>query len=229
MINWSDDEVDSQGLPEQTVVQWGATGYFQAKSESIAYHLPLRADLHTYNVLRFHSGPTSYLTRRVVSGCQLTSFRILFGEPTLRKKCSVEEGRTQTGDHVSDVFLCELEIFMCLMVARGVMVGYNLLVTSSCGKSCGWTMFSQTMPRNKFLEILRYLRFDLKKERCRLRKAIELLWRISLKTNVLQLETCWIYIRGSCKIYVVANARCLIAAQMIYSWKILGRYIFKNI
>ena len=68
------------------LVQWGATGQFQAKSESIAYHLPLRADLHTYNVLRFHSGPTSYLTRRVVSGSQLTSFRILFGEPTLRKK-----------------------------------------------------------------------------------------------------------------------------------------------
>ena len=125
--------------------------------------------LQSHNILRFHHGSTSYSTSRVDTKSPVTSFRILFHEPMLRniKKCTVKEGRRQTGNQTWDVSLHELDKYFGLVVARGVIRGRNFPMKSFWGKSYGNQMFSQTMPRDRFLEIMRFLCFDLKTERRR--------------------------------------------------------------
>ena len=77
-------------------------------------------------------GPTSYSTSRIDTDSLVSSFRILFDEPMLRniKKCSIEEGRRRTGDQTWDVSLHELDKFIRLVVARGVIGGRNFPLKS---------------------------------------------------------------------------------------------------
>ena len=123
----------------------------------------------SHNILRFQSDPTSYATRRVISGTPLSSFRILFDEPMLRniKKCTVAEGQTKTGDSIGNVSLLDLDKFIGLVAVRGLLRARNLPVKSLWENSWGCPMLQQTMPRDRFLEVIRFCRVDLKMERQR--------------------------------------------------------------
>ena len=166
----SNNEADDQVT--HSIVQ-GEPGLIQGRDGSkwrkIAVSFAAQGRLQYHNILRFQLGPTSYFTSRVDTDRLVSWFRILFGKPMLRniKKSTVEEGRRRTGDHTWDVSLHELDKFIELVVARGVIEGRNFPQKSFWGKSWGCQMFSQTMPRDRFIEIMRFLRFDLKTERRR--------------------------------------------------------------
>ena len=167
------DEEDDDQVTHSVVQGQGVPGMIQGRDGSrwqkIGVSSAAQGRLQSQNILRFQPGPTSYSTRRVDSDSPVSSFRILFDEPMLRniKKCTVEEGRRQTGDQTWDVTLHELDQFIGLVVARGVIGGRNFPLKSLWGKSWGCQMFSQTMSRDRFVEIMRFLRFDLKTERRR--------------------------------------------------------------
>ena len=166
----SDDEADDQVT--HSVVR-GGPGLIQGRDGSkwrkIAVSSAAQGRLQSHNILRFQPGPTSYSTNRVDTDSPVSSFRMLFHEPMLRniKKCTVEEGRRRTGDQIWDVSLHELDKFIGFLVARGVIGGRNFSQKSFRETSQGCQMFSQTMPRDRFVEIMRFLRFDLKTERRR--------------------------------------------------------------
>ena len=61
----------------------------------------------------------------------------------------------------------ELDKFIGLVLACGVIAGRNLPLKSFWGKSWGCQMLWQTMIRDSFVEIMRFLCFDLKMERRR--------------------------------------------------------------
>ena len=54
----------------------------------------------------------------------------------------------------------ETEIFIGLVVARGFLGGHNLPLREFWGHDFGCPLFSQSMSCSRFLEILRFLRFD---------------------------------------------------------------------
>ena len=83
------------------------------------------------------------------------------------KKYTVEEGRRRTGDQTWDVTLDELDQFIGMVTARGVTGGCNFPPKILWGKSWGSQVFSQTVSRDRFVEVVRFLHFDLKTERCR--------------------------------------------------------------
>ena len=83
------------------------------------------------------------------------------------KKCTVEEGRKQTEDQTWDVSLYELNKFIGLVVARGVIGGQNFPLKRFWGKLWGCQILSKAMPRDRFVKSTRFLRFDLKTERRR--------------------------------------------------------------
>ena len=72
------------------------------------------------------------------------------------KKCIVEEGRRRTGDQTWNVSLHELDKFIGLVVARGVIGGRNFPLKSFWVKLCGCQMFLQITPRDT-LEVYKYL------------------------------------------------------------------------
>ena len=67
----------------------------------------------------------------------------------------------------SDLGLAEDEFlaFLGLVYARGVLLAKNDPVSAMWSKDYGRDIFRNTMPRNRFVEILRYLRFDDKNTR----------------------------------------------------------------
>jgi len=91
--------------------------------------------------------------------------RLIFDEPMLRniRKYTVEEVSRQTGDQTWDVALFEQVMFIRLVAARDVIVEHNFPVVSLWGKQRGCAMLSQTAPRDKFFEIMIYLRFEDRK------------------------------------------------------------------
>ena len=95
----------------------------------------------------------------------MSSFRILFDEAMLRnlQRCTIAEGHRVTGADWN-VSLEELEKFMGLVIARGVVGGRTLPIKSMWDGTWGCSIFSGTMSRDRFLTIIRFLRFDLKTE-----------------------------------------------------------------
>ena len=81
--------------------------------------------------------------------------------------CTTAEAQRVTRDPNWTISLDELEKFLGLIIARGVIGGRTLPILSLWNRLWGCALFSKTMPRHRFLEIMTYLRFDLKSERRR--------------------------------------------------------------
>ena len=74
------------------------------------------------------------------------------------------EGQRVTENDKWSVSLDELVKFISLVIARGVG-GRILPMKSMWIATWGCNLFSKTMPRDRFLEIMKYLRFDQKSKR----------------------------------------------------------------
>ena len=97
----------------------------------------------------------------------LSSLQIFINEPMLRniRKCTEAEAQRVTKKPNWTISLDDLEKFMGLIIARGAIGGSDLPIQSMWDSVWGCPLLKSTMPRNKFLETMRYLRFDLKSER----------------------------------------------------------------
>ena len=130
--------------------------------------------LQQHNIVRIHAGPTSYFTSSIIHGIPLSMFRIFFNKPTLKNilKLTTSGAHRVIGNNSWTVTLDELDKLMGLIVARGAIGGRTLPIKSIWDKSWGCPLFNATMPRWRFLKIIKFLRFDLKTER---RKNLEVL------------------------------------------------------
>lgn len=81
-------------------------------------------------------------------------------------KCTNEEAKLQKGEQY-DLNLDEDEFmaFIGLVIARGVFCARNEPVDALWSDKYGRSIFKSTMARDRFLDILRYLRFDKKSDR----------------------------------------------------------------
>ena len=59
-----------------------------------------------------------------------------------------------------NLHLDELESFIGLQIARGVLVGKNTSVKQLWSKEWGQLIFRNTMSRDRYQEIMKHLRFD---------------------------------------------------------------------
>ena len=84
------------------------------------------------NIIHFRSGPTSYAAHRIPHNSVVSSFIILFNEPMLRhiRKCIITESQRVTGNDKWSVSLDELDKFIGLVVARGVIGSRTLPIKS---------------------------------------------------------------------------------------------------
>ena len=75
---------------------------------------------------------------------------------------TMAEARLQ-GDNNFQFSVEELQTFIGLCIIRGVIKGRDEPVKSFWNTDYGRPVFGETMSRNNFLSILRYIRFDDKK------------------------------------------------------------------
>ena len=78
--------------------------------------------------MRIRPGPTAYAASCIIFDIPLSSFRIRFNEPILRniQKRTIAEAQRVTGYPNWRIFLNELEKFLGLIIARGVIGGRTL-------------------------------------------------------------------------------------------------------
>ena len=112
------------------------------------------------NVFSERSGPTSYSQRGVKSDSQLSAFRLFVDEPMLRSiwKFTIKHGQADDASFLVD--LRELEKFIGLQVARGVLVGKNTPIHQLWSREWGYPIFANTMSRDRFKVLMKHLRFD---------------------------------------------------------------------
>ncbi|XP_056157036.1 piggyBac transposable element-derived protein 4-like [Lampris incognitus] len=111
------------------------------------------------------AGPTAH-ARRNIDGA-LASFMCLVDSNMLAHivACTVAEARRQFGDDSWDLTVAELKAFLAMLFIRGAL-SKGVELAKLWSEKWGVPFFRETMSRNRFKEIMRFLRFDKKETRC---------------------------------------------------------------
>ena len=132
------------------------------------------------NVIKKEGGPTNYIRLRYDNIVDI--FLELFDRQNIDdiiKYTKIEAERQ--GDSAFVLDTDELHSFLGLCLARGVFKGKGKPIKSFWSNDYGRLQFKQTMARDRFLSIQKYLRFDDKSSRIRRREldkfcAIRTVW-----------------------------------------------------
>ena len=73
------------------------------------------------------------------------------------RKCTITELQRVTGNDKWSVSLDELDKIIGLVVARGVIGGRTFPIKNLWSATWRYNLFSKTMPRDRFMEIIKYL------------------------------------------------------------------------
>jgi len=119
------------------------------------------------NVLKDVPGPSPYAKRYVVEESVSSAWHLFIDNTILEhiRKCTEIEARRQLGEDSWCLTLDELEAYIGLLYARGVSGAKNISVLDLWSKDWGLPICKSTMSRNRFLEITRFIRFDVKSTR----------------------------------------------------------------
>ena len=148
-------------LPDEEIARDGTVWKRMAFGEE----LPGR--LSQQNILKELPGPTPYAKRNIEDESATSAFKLLIDEPLLRhiQRSTVAEARLQLDDNTWNMSLAELDAFVAILYARGALGAKGTSVKDMWDTTWGAAFFRETMPRNRFLEIMKYLRFDLRTTR----------------------------------------------------------------
>ena len=121
--------------------------------------------LPNHHLRRKESGLTSCALRQL-DDHPYSAFKLFFNETMLRhvQKCTQTEARRQTNSPNWAISIDELEIFLGICYARGVL-SQNIPLKKLWSNDWGCPLVQKAMTRDRFLDILRYLRFDDKSTR----------------------------------------------------------------
>lgn len=120
-----------------------------------------------HNVLKDVSGPSSYAIRNITEEHLTSAWRLFINEKMLRfiKLCTEAEAHRRLQDPHWSISLEELDAFISLLYARGAFISKGISINNLWSKTWGLKFFHETMARDRFKEIMRYLRFDMKATR----------------------------------------------------------------
>jgi len=127
---------------------------------------PLNPDGRTSrrNIIRTRPGTKQFILSRVDTA--LDVFKELWGHQNF--ECILRYTKAEAfrqGSHEFSITKQELDAFFGLCLLRGVFKGRNEPLRSFWESEHGRPIFGETMSRNKFQSILRYIRFDDKNSR----------------------------------------------------------------
>ncbi|XP_073539083.1 uncharacterized protein [Phyllobates terribilis] len=150
-------EGESEGiLVSADGIQW--------KPVEIGEHLPGRRD--SQNILREAPGPTGYARRNIIIDSPLSAWRLFFDSYILThiKNCTLAEACRNNNLQftLSDE---ELDAFIAIFYDRGISGTNRHSISSIWCNDWGIPFCKATMSRDRFVEIMRFLRFDEKSTR----------------------------------------------------------------
>lgn len=122
-----------------------------------------RAAVH--NIFRARTGPTALARQNIMKDSPYSAFKLMINEKMLRniQRCTEAEGNRVNGNWT--VSLGEIETFIGLCYAKGVLCGSKTPRRSLWSDKYGIPIFKDSMTRDAFEQILRYMRFEQRSER----------------------------------------------------------------
>lgn len=119
------------------------------------------------NVLRKTPGPTAYACRRIEDGSFKSAFSLFVDSDIVShiKHCTdIEAARVRKQDGWS-VTVAEIHQFIGILYLKGVLLHKNTPILQLWSKQWGLKCITSVMSRKRFLEIMRYMRFDQRSTR----------------------------------------------------------------
>ncbi|KAK7893686.1 hypothetical protein WMY93_022838 [Mugilogobius chulae] len=115
------------------------------------------------NILRETAGPTLYARQAVTD--KESALLCLLDATILEhiRDCTVAQARL-AGAHAWELSIGELKTFIALLYVRGAF-SKNIEMESLWSGEWGLPFFQSTMPRSRYRDIMRYVRFDRREER----------------------------------------------------------------
>ena len=116
-----------------------------------------------HKIFKDIAGPTGYAKRNVMEGNVSSAFHLIITKNMIEhiKSCTEEEARrVLKGDW--KISTTKLLAFIGILYARGAYEANSLNAFYLWSKEWGPAFFSNTMPRDEFMQILRFVRFDKK-------------------------------------------------------------------
>ena len=141
------------------------------------------------NVFTPKPGPTAYSCRQVMKESPLSAFQLYIDEIMLRSIQKYTIHHAHLDDKNFNCPLEELEKFIGLQIARGVLEKKNTPVKQLWSKEWGHPIFASTLSRNRFESIMKHLRFDNVSTRSERRRKSEKFCLISETWNAF-IENC---------------------------------------
>lgn len=168
----SESSEEDQSEEEEDTNQFGTStsaellSSFRGKDETIwTSYSERQGRLPSHHIRRKESGLTPCALRQL-DDTPYSAYKLFFNETMLRhvQKCTQIEARRQTDSADWPLSLGELEVFFGICYARGVL-SHNIPLKKLWSQDWGCTLIQKAMTRDRFLEILRFLRFDEKSTR----------------------------------------------------------------
>lgn len=119
------------------------------------------------NVLKDVPGPSPYAKRHVTDGIATSSWRLLIDDGMLKhiKKCTELEAKRVLQPKNWSVSLTELDAFLGILYLRGATESKGMDIHLMWSQKYGFPFCKEAMSRDRFTEIMRFLRFDEKSSR----------------------------------------------------------------
>ncbi|GFW89313.1 uncharacterized protein TNCV_3966031 [Trichonephila clavipes] len=142
--------------------QWAVVPLSLFVTKSITSGSCTRGRIAEHNVFKEKSGPISYAKRNIENGYAISSGRLLIDEPMLHdiKNCTEEEAHRQMGKNEWSTTLDELDTFISILYARCIYGTNNIELDSLWSVVWGPSFFCDTTARNRFRDLMKFLRFD---------------------------------------------------------------------
>ena len=120
-----------------------------------------------HNVITEAPGPSAQAHRSIIKESVRSAWDLFIDESILRhiQRCTEEEARRvlQTNDWC--VSLHELDAFLAIIYARRAHKATKIKIHELWNRLWGIPIISETMARNRFIEMIGFLRFDYKQTR----------------------------------------------------------------
>ena len=119
------------------------------------------------NVIRKVPGPSTQAHRSIIKESVRSVWDIFIDEGMLRhmQRCTEEEARTVLQTDNWRVSLREPDAFLAIAYARGAHKATKFKVHELWNRLWTIPIISETMARNRFIEVMKFLRFDYKQTR----------------------------------------------------------------
>lgn len=135
--------------------------------ETIAPGLNSAGRRALHNILRENPGPTNYAKRHITEESVSSAWMLMINDKILRhiSDCTEKEAHRQLNNDTWSLSQHELEAFIAVLYARGAFGANTLPILSLWNSKWGPRFFPETIARDRFLEIMRFLRLDAKSTR----------------------------------------------------------------